>query len=129
MTADDFFTGLLAALALRNYQTVSIRNGRLDRALAQVFLELERWTEQQGIDVDFRIRVHPVHGDSKTARGAVIRAVQRGLVGFDSPELQDVRLRIEPAEARVVLGRLAGGRLLYDALADVFLRCYDVAVA
>jgi hypothetical protein len=69
LTADEFFMGLFSALATRGRPAISIRMDRFDRILAHVFEELQRNADEENIDLRFRIRPHPIHGDSPTVRG------------------------------------------------------------
>ncbi len=125
LTADDFFTGLFAALVLKGYKTISIRDERFDKSVALVFDDLQGLAEREHLDLRFRIRVHPIHGDSATVRHSISDAVQSGIISLDNPEYQDIRLRLEPRVAETILDDIPGGRNLFDGLADQFVRRYD----
>lgn len=124
MTADDFFTGLLSALALKGYRTLTLRSERFDRAIAHIVESLMKQAETKDIDVRFRVRLHPVHGDSSTIRDSITQAAQRDLISLDNPEYQDVRLKISAEDASVFLSSLPGGEVLFGSLADEFLQTY-----
>ena len=64
LTVDDFFTGLFAGLAIRGKKTISIRNDRLDSAIASIFETLQSRAGDEDLDIRFRLRLHPVHGGS-----------------------------------------------------------------
>lgn len=125
LTADDFFTGLFAALALKGRNTFSLRSTRFDEAVAKAYAELRARAEGVGLNVRFRILLHPVYGDSSTVRDSVTRAAQRDLISFDNPEYQDIRLKLDPGSAELFLARLPVGPELYSDLADHFLVAYQ----
>ncbi|MBI2916756.1 MAG: hypothetical protein HYY01_02075 [Chloroflexi bacterium] len=125
VTARDFFTGLFAALAFRGSGSISIRNDRLDRALAPVFEQFLRRAEAEDIEVDFRIRLHPIHRDSIIVRNAIYSAAQRDLISLDNPEYQDVRFKLTKEEADRVLSTLPGGKDLFLSVADSLVDSYE----
>lgn len=127
LTADDFMTGMLAALALGENIPPTIRSGeRLDRAFAMVFSEdLGAEAAQHKLSLAFRIRPHPIHGDSPTVRDALSAAAGRRLISWDSPELVDFRLQIAPGDAEAILSRLPGSADMYNRLAARLLECYQ----
>jgi hypothetical protein len=124
LTADDFFSGLFAALALDGWKKVSIREERFDQALEHVFRELVRLSRAQGVNPRFRIRSHRTHGDSITVRDAIAHAAQRDIVSLDNPEFQDIRLKIGIADAEAILNGVPGRRTLFTPLAKEFARRY-----
>jgi hypothetical protein len=125
LTADDFFTGLLAALAYRGRKVISIRNERFDAILADVFADLLSKASDEGLDVRFRIRPHFIHGDSVTVRDAVAAATQADLISLDNPEYQDIRFKIGRDDAEFFLERLPASKDFFLNLADSFLEHYD----
>jgi hypothetical protein len=130
ITADDFFAGLFAALAVRGEDTLSIRVDQFDPVVKSVFDFLSENAEQEQVQLRFRIQPHPIHRDSLTIQGALARAAQRDLISFDNPEYQDIRIKLDAEEARRVLRTLPGAPDLYDRLADRFVGGYaNVATA
>lgn len=129
LTADDFFSGLFAALALEGRRKISIRNERFDRALDYVYRKLAKHSQSKGIDLRFRIRLHPIHGDSVTVRDAIAHAAQRDLISLDNPEFQDIQLKLEAPEARAILNSVPGKSALFLPLARDFLLHYSRATA
>ena len=125
LTSDDFFTGLFSALALKGCRTLTIRSQRFDRAIAGIVDALMTRAPAQGIDVRFRVRLHPVHGDSETIRDSITLAAQRDLISLDNPEYQDVRLKVTPEDANAFLAQLPGGVELFGQIADEFLHSYS----
>lgn len=125
VTADDFFTGLFAALAIKGMNTISIRKDRLDKALLPVFERMRKDAASNDLDLRFRVRLHPVHGDSITVRNGIYNAAQRDLISLDNPEFQDIRLKLTSTDAEARLDDLAGGRQLYLELAELLLDQYQ----
>ena len=128
LTVDDFFTGLFAALAIKKKTTISIRNDRLDSAISSVFEGLHSRAASEDLDLRFRLRVHPDHGDSIAVRDGLYNAAQRDLIGLDNPEYQDIRLKLSPEYAEKLLETLPGGRKLFLELSEEFLKHYDAVV-
>jgi light-regulated signal transduction histidine kinase (bacteriophytochrome) len=124
LSADDFFTGLFAALALKGKSAFTLRSTRFDEAVAEAYRELREQASDSGVDVRFRIRLHPLYGDSTTIRDSLTRAAQRDLISFDNPEYQDVRLKLSSESAELFLEGLPLRRELYLHLADRFLAFY-----
>jgi light-regulated signal transduction histidine kinase (bacteriophytochrome) len=125
MTADDFFAGLFAALAMRGLTTFSVRIDQFDPVVKEVFDRLAQRAAQADIKLRFRIKPHPVHRDSLTIQNALARAAQRDLISFDNPEYQDIHIKLAADEARRVLEGLPGGSDLYDELAEEFIEAYS----
>jgi len=124
MTADDFFAGLFAGLALRGLTTFSIRIDQFDPPIKRVFDGLTKQAAEADINLRFRISPHPLHQDSLTIQGALARAAQRDLISFDNPEYQDIHIKLARDEAIRVLEGLPGGPSLYEQLADEFVNAY-----
>lgn len=124
LTADDFLTGLLAGLAIRGWKAISIRSDRFDRALSTTFTKLKELASDESLNVSFRIRPHPFHGDSTTVREAISNAAQRDLVSLDNPEFQDLRLKLSQEEAEEKFASLPAGRDFFLQLTDEFLDRY-----
>jgi hypothetical protein len=127
MTADDFFAGLFAALAVRGLTTFSIRIDQFDPFIKRVFDGLAQRAAAAEINLRFRINPHPLHQDSLTIQGALARAAQRDLISFDNPEYQDIHIKLARDEAIRVLECLPGGAELYKSLADEFIDAYSGA--
>jgi hypothetical protein len=125
MTADDFFAGLFAALAVRGLTTFSIRIDQFDPFITSVFKGLTHRAAESKINLRFRINPHPLHQDSLTIQGALARAAQRDLISFDNPEYQDIHIKLARDEAMRVLEGLPGGPMLYESLADEFIDAYS----
>lgn len=121
MTEIDFFDGIFAALTLRNYTTV-LFNQALEEAIDTIFQEFKDCAEQRGFDLRFRIRLHPVHGDSETIHRGILRAAQMGIISLDSPGNRIIRIRLTQDMANAILSNLAAGTLfieLTDRIIDI----------
>jgi hypothetical protein len=125
LTADDFFTGLFAALALKGRKTFTLRSTRFDEAVENAYRWLQESAAALGVEVKFRILLHPLYGDSKTVRESVTRAAQRDIVSFDNPEYQKIRLKVNRDNADLYLDGLPANRDIYLSLAEHFLASYQ----
>lgn len=125
LTADDFFTGLFAALALKGRSMLTLRSTSFDEAVDSVYRDLRDRAEDVGVDVRFRIFLHPLYGDSTTIRDSITRAAQRDLISLANPEYQDIHLKLNQESAELFLASLPVGPELYLGLADRFLASYQ----
>ena len=125
VTADDFFTGFFAALAARGWRTVARRGQLFDQALAEAFADMSRAAAERDIDLGFRIRLNPIHGDSVAVRDGIANAVRRDLVSLDNPVYQMIRLKMSRDEGNRLLSDLRGGEEFYRQLVDKFLDHYE----
>lgn len=125
LTADDFFTGLFATLALKGRSTFTLRSTHFDEAVAEAYHALLERAAEEGVDVRFRIFLHPIYGESSGIRDSVTRAAQRDIVSFRNPEYQEIDLKLNQESARLFLEGLPGTPELYRTLADRFLTSYQ----
>ena len=125
LTADDFFTGLFAALALKGRKVFTLRSTRFDEAVSGAYEELRKRADAEGVDVGFRIFLHPIYGSSGTVRESITRAAQRDIVSFDNPEYQKIRLKVSKDNADLFLAGLPANGALYKDLAECFLSSYE----
>jgi len=125
MTADDFFAGLFAALAIRGLRSFSIRVDQFDPVVKDVYDELAERAESESIQLRFRIKPHRIHHDSLTIQNALARAAQRDVISFDNPKYQDIRIKLAADEAEGILSSLPGGSELYEWLAERFVSGYS----
>ncbi len=124
LTSEDFLTGLLAELAQRKWETISIRGDRFDRASAAAYECLVTLAPEHDLDIRFQVVPDPRYGDSGTLRDAVARLAQWDLVSLDNPEYQDIRLKISTAFAETLFDQLHLDRAIYTKLADEFESVY-----
>ena len=125
VTADDFFTGLLAGLAQGETQVWSLRGSRFDAAVALAFDVFSEMAPLSNLDVMFRIRTHKMHGDSVVVRDSLYSAAQRDLVSLDNPEFQTVRLKIGRSDGSQLLEHVPGGPHVFSKIADAFREAYE----
>jgi hypothetical protein len=128
VSADDFFTGLLAGIAYRGRRRISIRGERFDRVIASLVEELVKRHGDE-VDLRFRVRPHYIHGESTTVRDAIAAATQADLISLDNPEYQDIRLKIARTTAEEILEDLPLEKDVLLELTDWFLTAYDREVA
>jgi hypothetical protein len=127
LSSEQFLAGLLASLALRQWDRISIRGDRFDRASAAAFEELERLRDDYQVRPRFRIVPHPTYGDSTVVRDAVAKLAQWDLLSLDNPEYQDLRLKISATFAPQIFARLGLNENLFNLLADRFVAAYEGA--
>jgi len=120
----DFMTGILAALAVNRVPVLSLRRSRLDQAFDRLNQDIKAAADSAGLELKFRIRLHPIHQDSTLLQQALYEAAQRDLVSLDNPEFQRVRLKIGADEAQTYLADLPGSRDMYLQLADRLMSYY-----
>ena len=128
MTADDFFTGLFAGLAVKGHTVLSLRGDDFEGAVAATFEQLEKTPPAQ-MELDFSILLHPIYRDSITVRDSLYNAAQRGLISLDNPEYQDIRFKFSRDEAETLLSAVPGGRDLFMRLAEHFIGHYHQVTA
>jgi hypothetical protein len=124
-SADDFFTGFFAALATRRCKAVARRGQEFDRALAETFTEFQERAAKRDIDLGFRIRLNPIHGDSVAVRDGIAGAARRDLVSLDNPIYQNIRLKLSEEEGHKLLANLPWGEELFPSLVESFLDHYE----
>ena len=111
----DFFSGVFAILASRGHE-VLLYNQTFEKAMADIFREFKEHARQNGAEMRFRIRLHPLHGDSKTIHHGVASATQRGILSLDSPGNQ-LRIKMTKEEVDTFLATLPN-RELFTSLAN-----------
>ena len=116
ISVDDFVSGLIASGTLLGMRTWSLAGDRLDRGAEAAFFKLK---EKTG-GVAFRIRCHPIHGDSSAFRDALLAAAQRGLVTFDCPGASTVRPAIDADWANSILEGLPGDEGFWKEVGYLF---------
>lgn len=115
--SQDFFAGIFAAFAASGVTKFPV-NDAFHQAMEAAFnLLLEKSGE---LDVRFRIRRHPIHGDSETVREGVFSAAASGMLVLEGPSFTTARLTMSEGFPEALLASLPGGRALYDELASAF---------
>ena len=124
MTADDFMTGILAALALREHRVLDGVDRKFDESMAAAYRLLVDEADE-AIDVDFQIAPDPVHGDSTVVQESLSVAIQGRIASRLNPTFRNIRITVDSDRAHRLLDRLPGGDDLYSKLADAFLGNYS----
>ncbi len=127
MTEVDFVEGILTVAAERECATFGIADTRFDEAMKDAYEQLIEIAADYDLDVEFQVRPHPIHGDSTVLRGAVNAAVGDRRARRRNPAFRFVdvaKVHVDSDGADQFLGRLPGGRPLYDRLAETFLSSY-----
>jgi hypothetical protein len=121
ITETDFFKGLFATFASRNYKTV-LFNKYFGEVTVKVFQEFTEYAKQRGAELNFRIQLHPLHGDSETIHRGILCAAQTGIISLDSPG-RIIRIKLTKDEADAILDNITGGKLFIgfaDRIIDIF---------
>jgi hypothetical protein len=121
----DIVDGLVAVFALKGIRSISAADDRIDQSMQQIFPSIERLAEERGLEVLFRIHLHPFHGDSPAVQNALFSTTQMGFITWDSPGKRDMRIKITSESAEALLNQLPGGKQMYEVLAEEFLNCYQ----
>jgi hypothetical protein len=125
LSADGFVSALLAGLALRDVEALSIRGTEFDSAAKRVFDVLRsKYAPAYGIDLRFRVYLDKIYKDSPVVREALSEAAQSDLIALDDPDYQNLRIKLNCKEARLLAEQLPGGVAMAEALADEFLTDY-----
>jgi hypothetical protein len=117
LRAEDFFTGIFAALAIRHRSRF-----RIDAPLyqgMQAAFDLLR-THADGLDIRFCLRLHPIYGDIELVRYSVADGVAAGVLRYLDPKFTEFEVAMTTDFATTLLASLPGGRALYEMLADEF---------
>ena len=129
VSADDLFQGLVAGLVVKGWQEICMRDGYADLAFEAAYKKLLQLADTYDLDVMFRVRRHPIHGDSTVLRDSIFSAAQDGMVSLENPEYQEVLFKQKPEEAERLLESLPGGKELFTTLCGEFEKYYDAAAA
>lgn len=128
VSADDLFEGLMAELVRRGWSQLSLRGDHVvDQAFEAAYKKLVELAGEYGLDVAFRVRCHPLHGDSTVLHESIYSAMQNGMISLESPYYQTILLKQQPDEAERFLTKLPGGAKLFKVLCDEFLHTIDPA--
>ena len=106
---DDFFTGIVSALVL-NERNTFIFNQKFEEKMANVFTEFDKFSQENGYEMAFRIRLHPFHNDSIVAYKGILGAEQKGLISINSRE-QVITIKVNKETADELLKVIPGGKL------------------
>jgi hypothetical protein len=99
----DVFLGLCWGLKNRGIEKLDSAENRLDYTLEQTKPTIKRITDKEGLNLNFPIRTHPIHGDS-TFLGRELRALNNGLVTL-IPNSTIIQLNFTEEELAQKLGK------------------------
>lgn len=118
MSMDDFFTGLCAAMACKGEREFSFRDNEFYEAVEHAYNNLVDEVNEEELALQFRVRCHPIHGDSLAVRDAITRATGRRLLRLHMPDYQEGTITMDEHRAERYLDILPGGAELYENAAD-----------
>ena len=121
MTANEFFRGLLAALAVKNKTELPEGHSHIHRAFLRVLREIQKpeIRDQLQIEDSIEIDYDPLYGQSRWFDRALTRAQRDHIISFPNPMYDKIKIKYDPEAGRVVLEKL-GSREAIEKLADVF---------
>jgi hypothetical protein len=120
ISADDFFTGLFAALAAKGF--TSMTNDRFELAVSKVFKRLLQ-EETHEFDFRFRIRPEPSRGGSATVRESLSNAVLSDLIRL---EYRNIFVKLSKYDANSYLEKMpVERRCFFNSLVDNFINEYE----
>lgn len=102
LTADQFLTSILAMLKLSGKD--SVQGGRsLDYRFEKAYETLLEHEEELKVTPNFTFFRDPLHGNSAKLRNALLVAKENGLLGQDTDQIYNYRLRMDKQRAGVLL--------------------------
>ncbi|HLG56916.1 MAG TPA: hypothetical protein VI485_16375 [Vicinamibacterales bacterium] len=117
LTADDFFAGFLAALAISRRPVLNGSRTALNRAFYRAIQDpVARFVDLDALNVDY----DPLYGLSPWFDRELTRAQRDLLVGFPNPSYATVEIKLGSDEAEELLAEL-GHRDQFLQFALVFL--------
>lgn len=124
VTAQDFFSGLIAALKLEttNQEAPQFRaDKRLNEAILEAFVEFTNQAQKTNCRPLFHIKLDPVYGDSETISAGLASASGRNLIRFFNPTYAGFDLKLSEQQARHYLSNQQEGEKPYRLAAKKLL--------
>jgi len=123
MTANEFFRGLLAALAVKNKTELPARHSDIHRAFLTVLREIQKPEVQQRLNIKDLIDIDydPLYGQSRWFDRALTRAQRDHIVSFPNPSYDKINIKYEPQAGKAVLDLLESHQTI-ESLAEIFAR-------
>ncbi len=121
VSLDEFMTGLIAALRVKECEVITWADISLFEAFEAAFNRLMERQDELGISVRFRIRLQTLYRESQTVYNGIAGAASRGLAGFLDHRQREWRLFLTKEEAERLFAVLPLGEDIWLSLADVFL--------
>ena len=102
MTSNEFFRGLLAALAIKNRQRLQANHADIHKAFYRVLLEVQSPAIQKELEIDDLIDVDydPLYGQSSWFDKALTRAQRDHIVSFPNPSYDMINIKSIPNRAK-----------------------------
>lgn len=113
-------TGIVCGLVLKNVQSLTYESRRFDRAMESAYGRLSGLAEAEDLELNFRIKLHPIHRDSETAHEG-LTFLMGGLISMDAPRFDVIRIRLDRHGAEHHLSWLCGSRELWLHVTEAFL--------
>ena len=121
VTASEFVTDLLCALALEDVRTLRLVETMEDSRFAEAFEMLREHQKELNVSLDFSLAPNRYHGDSSTLREAIYGLRERGVVSINNPSFKTVEIQVDSDDADYYLSRSSIRR---DFLAEVVSKVF-----
>jgi len=123
MTANEFFRGLLAALAVKNRRELRAKHSDIHRAFFRVLREIRKPEIQNQLNIEDLIDIDydPLYGQSRWFDRALTRAQRDHIISFPNPSYDMINIKYAPETGRVVLDKLQSHGTI-ENLAEIFTR-------
>ena len=121
MTANEFFRGLLAALASKNRRELPARHADIHRAFFRVLREIRKPEIQSQLNIEDVIEIDydPLYGQSRWFDRALTRAQRDHIISFPNPSYDTIHIKYEPEIGKALLDKL-GSHVAIENLAQIF---------
>jgi hypothetical protein len=121
MTANEFFRGLLAALAVKHKNELPARHSDINRAFRTVLREIQKPEVQRQLNIKDLIEIDydPLYGQSRWFDRALTRAQRDHIISFPNPSYDKINIKYEQQAGRAILDRLESHQTI-ESLADIF---------
>jgi hypothetical protein len=122
MTSNEFFRGLLAALAATGQKDLPANHAEIHRAFYQVLRVVQSPETRKQLDIEDLIDIDydPLYGQSGWFDRALTRAQRDHIISFPNPSYDTISIKYDPDSSREVLQRLRS-RPTIERLAQIFL--------
>ena len=119
MSADQFFEGLIAALAARNERHLTATQNQLHKAVRTVLCEVNR---QNCPEVDLRdVDYDPLYGLSGWFDHFLARAQRDLLISFPNPSYGKIEIQLTQEEGKRLVNELGHEKAL-DEFSQLFVQ-------
>jgi hypothetical protein len=105
VTAPEFVTAVVAAVALRDVDVIPDTGAELDQLFEKVYDKFINLPNGKIASPTFTFRTNALHGDSSVFREALYAVNKSGAISLDNPEHRDIRIQLSKSAARSLLSR------------------------